>query len=85
LTGRLPILLGEVTVIAHIARGITHESDKDTYYEYLQKTGLKGYASIPGKSGCVGAAVRRRGQGRNHADFALGILGRDQSVRWTPI
>lgn len=38
-------------MIARIWRGVTTESDKDTYFVYLQKTGLKEYASIPGNRG----------------------------------
>jgi heme-degrading monooxygenase HmoA len=38
-------------MIARIWRGITREADKNTYFEYLQKTGLKEYASIPGNQG----------------------------------
>ena len=38
-------------MIARIWRGVTREADKDTYFEYLQKTGLKEYASIPGNRG----------------------------------
>ncbi len=38
-------------MIARIWRGVTREADKDTYFEYLQKTGLKEYASIPGNQG----------------------------------
>ena len=38
-------------MIARIWRGITCEADKNTYFEYLQKTGLKEYASIPGNQG----------------------------------
>ena len=38
-------------MIARIWRGVTREADKDTYFEYLQKTGLKEYASIPGNHG----------------------------------
>jgi len=34
-------------MIACTWRGITRESDQDTYFEYLQRTGLKEYASIP--------------------------------------
>src|SRR5271154_6151516 len=41
---------GEI-MIARIWRGATREADKDTYFEYLQKTGLKEYASIPGNQG----------------------------------
>jgi len=38
-------------MIARVWRGVTRESDKDAYFEYLQKTGLKEYASIPGNQG----------------------------------
>jgi heme-degrading monooxygenase HmoA len=38
-------------MIARIWRGVTHESDKDKYFEYLQRTGLKDYTSIPGNRG----------------------------------
>lgn len=38
-------------MIARIWRGITQESDKDRYFTYLQETGLKEYASIPGNRG----------------------------------
>jgi len=38
-------------MIARIWRGVTRESDKDTYLAYLQETGLKEYASIPGNRG----------------------------------
>jgi len=38
-------------MIARIWRGVTIESDKDTYFEYLQATGLKEYAAVPGNQG----------------------------------
>lgn len=38
-------------MIARIWRGTTRAHDKDTYFEYLQKTGLKEYASVPGNQG----------------------------------
>jgi heme-degrading monooxygenase HmoA len=38
-------------MIARIWRGVTRESDKDTYFDYLQRTGLKEYAAIPGNLG----------------------------------
>ena len=38
-------------MIARIWRGTVRESDKDIYYEYLQKTGLKEYADTPGNRG----------------------------------
>jgi hypothetical protein len=39
-------------MIARIWRGVTIESDKDTYFEYLQATGLKEYAAFPAIKGC---------------------------------
>ena len=38
-------------MIARIWMGATWESDKDRYYEYLKKTGLKEYESTPGNRG----------------------------------
>jgi heme-degrading monooxygenase HmoA len=38
-------------MIARIWRGVTREADKDTYFEYLQKTGLREYKSVPGNQG----------------------------------
>jgi heme-degrading monooxygenase HmoA len=38
-------------MIARIWRGTVREADKDTYYEYLKKTGLKEYAETPGNRG----------------------------------
>jgi heme-degrading monooxygenase HmoA len=38
-------------MIARIWRGATREADRDTYWEYLQQTGLKEYKSIPGNRG----------------------------------
>ena len=38
-------------MIARIWKGTTREADKDTYFEYLKKTGLKEYADIPGNRG----------------------------------
>ncbi len=38
-------------MIARIWRGRTTAADKDAYFAYLQKTGLKGYASVPGNHG----------------------------------
>lgn len=38
-------------MIARIWRGTVRESDQDTYYAYLQKTGLKEYADTPGNRG----------------------------------
>ena len=38
-------------MIARIWTGLVRESDKDTYYDYLKKTGLDEYASIPGNRG----------------------------------
>ena len=38
-------------MIARSWRGITREADKDTYFEYLQKTGLPDYAATKGNRG----------------------------------
>jgi heme-degrading monooxygenase HmoA len=54
-------------MIARIWRGVTRESDKDIYFEYLQQTGLKEYASI---SGNQGVWVLRRVSG-GEAEFTL--------------
>jgi len=54
-------------MIARIWRGVTRESDKDTYFEYLQKTGLKEYASIPGNREAW--TLRRVADGK--AEFTL--------------
>lgn len=54
-------------MIARIWRGVTREDDKDTYFAYLQKTGLKEYASIPGNQGVW--VLRRVYDGK--CDFTL--------------
>jgi heme-degrading monooxygenase HmoA len=54
-------------MIARIWRGVTRESDKDTYFDYLQKTGLKEYASIPGNRGVW--VLRRVADGKS--EFTL--------------
>jgi heme-degrading monooxygenase HmoA len=38
-------------MIARSWRGITREADKDTYFAYLQKTGLPDYANTKGNRG----------------------------------
>ena len=58
---------GTQSIIARIWRGVTRESDKDTYFEYLQQTGLKEYASIPSNQGVW---VLRRVSG-GQAEFTL--------------
>jgi heme-degrading monooxygenase HmoA len=54
-------------MIARMWRGVTSESDKDTYFDYLQATGLKEYAAIPGNQGVW---VLRRVSG-GEAEFTL--------------
>ena len=54
-------------MIARVWRGITRESDKDIYFNYLQKTGLRDYASIPDNRGVW--VLRHVGQGK--AEFLL--------------
>jgi len=44
-------------MIARIWRGVTRESDKDIYLDYLQKTGLPDYVSTRGN---LGVTVLRR-------------------------
>jgi heme-degrading monooxygenase HmoA len=38
-------------MIARTWRGLTRESDKEVYFEYLKKTGLPGYAATKGNRG----------------------------------
>ena len=54
-------------MIARIWLGVTRESDKDNYFDYLQKTGLKEYAAIPGNRGVW--TLRRVADGK--CDFTL--------------
>jgi heme-degrading monooxygenase HmoA len=54
-------------MIARIWRGCTRESDKDTYFEFLKKTGLKDYAATPGNRGVW--TLRRVRDGK--AEFTL--------------
>jgi heme-degrading monooxygenase HmoA len=54
-------------MIARLWTGYTHESDKDTYFDYLQKTGLKEYAAVPGNRGVW--TLRRVADGK--AEFTL--------------
>jgi len=49
-------------MIARIWRGSVREADKDVYYEYLKKTGLKEYAETPGNQGVH--TLRRVANGR---------------------
>jgi heme-degrading monooxygenase HmoA len=63
----LSFLVGGFAMIARTWRGITRESDKDTYYEYLQKTGLPDYAHVPGNRGVW--VLRKVAEGK--AEFLL--------------
>jgi len=54
-------------MIARIWRGFARESDKDTYFDYLQKTGLPEYAAVPGNRGVW--VLRRVAEGK--AEFTL--------------
>src|ERR1700691_5753364 len=54
-------------MIARIWRGFTREADKDTYFAYLQETGLKEYAAIPGNRGVW--TLRRVAEGK--CEFTL--------------
>lgn len=54
-------------MIARIWRGVTREADKDAYFEYLEKTGLKEYAAVPGNRGVW--TLRRLAEGK--CEFTL--------------
>ena len=54
-------------MIARIWRGVTRESDKDTYFDYLNQTGLPEYASTAGNRGVW--VLRRVQEGT--AEFTL--------------
>ena len=54
-------------MIVRTWRGFTRESDKDTYVEYLKKTGLKEYTETPGNRGVW--TLRRVRDGK--AEFLL--------------
>jgi hypothetical protein len=54
-------------MIARIWRGTVRESDQDTDYAYLQKTGLKEYAATPGNRGVY--TLRRVANGQ--CEFVL--------------
>lgn len=54
-------------MIARTWRGFTREADKDTYYEYLQKTGLPDYRNTKGNRGVW--VLRRVAEGK--AEFLL--------------
>ena len=49
-------------MIARIWKGAVRAADSDTYYQYLQETGLKEYASVPGNRGVF--TLRRIVDGR---------------------
>ena len=54
-------------MIGRIWRGAVREADKDAYFEYLQKTGLKEYGAVPGNRGVF--TLRRVADGK--AEFTL--------------
>ena len=54
-------------MIARTWRGLTRAADKDTYYEYLRKTGLPGYRATKGNQGVW--VLRRVADGK--AEFLL--------------
>lgn len=54
-------------MIARTWRGLTREADKDTYFEYLQKTGLPDYRNTKGNQGVW--VLRRVAEGK--AEFLL--------------
>ena len=54
-------------MIGRIWRGLVREKDKDTYYDYLKKTGLEEYTATPGNKGVY--VLRRVFDGK--AEFTL--------------
>jgi heme-degrading monooxygenase HmoA len=54
-------------MIARMWRGVVRSQDRDSYYEYLQRTGLEEYGSTPGNRGVW---VFRRIQG-DTVEFTL--------------
>jgi heme-degrading monooxygenase HmoA len=40
-----------MVMIGRIWRGVVREADKNTYHEYLNRTGLKEYTATPGNKG----------------------------------
>lgn len=54
-------------MIVRTWRGYTREADQDTYFKYLQETGLKDYTSVPGNRGVW--TLRRVRDGK--AEFLL--------------
>ena len=54
-------------MIGRIWRGVVREKDKDTYYDYLKKTGLEEYTATPGNKGVY--VLRRVFDGK--AEFTL--------------
>ena len=66
-------------MIGRIWRGVVREQDKDTYFEYLQETGIKEYASVPGNRGVW--VLRNVKEGR--AEFTLLTLW-DSGTRSKP-
>src|SRR5690242_18596544 len=54
-------------MIGRICRGVVRETARETYYDYLQKTGLKEYTATPGNKGVF--VLRRVYDGK--AEFTL--------------
>ncbi len=54
-------------MIGRIWREAVREADKDAYFDYLQKTGLREYAAVPGNRGVF--TLRRVADGK--AEFTL--------------
>jgi heme-degrading monooxygenase HmoA len=57
-------------MIARIWRGTVREADQDTYFQYLQDTGLREYAATPGNHGVY--TLRRVADGK--CEFLLMTL-----------
>lgn len=54
-------------MIARVWRGVTSQEDRDDYFEYLSRTGVKDYRAIPGNRGVL--VLRRTNDAR--AEFLL--------------
>ncbi|MBI4547837.1 MAG: GNAT family N-acetyltransferase [Ignavibacteriae bacterium] len=67
---------GKMNMIARIWHGLTLASKGDEYFEYLKKTGLKDYRSIPGNEGVY--VLRRVKDGK--AEFLLISFWRSNSA-----
>ena len=81
-------------MIARVWRGAVRKEDSDAYSEYMQETGVAGYAKAPGNRGVW--MLRRDVDERTDGFLALGVsvdafllrvsrlLSRPEAARWEP-